>query len=268
MFRVASQKARDVHAEPLTARQSPGGGGQRSEESLKMASSLVPPSAEESSALGRSLASLALTIHLFCVGVVLAASCPNFRRSALQNRLVALFAPYTQLLYFDPDFTPYYYTLGRPVDDDTWLVIDLYPSADKPVDQQSPIKTLRLPDGEGRLSLRRRQAMHLARLLALHADPEVENEDLTSEIARAAGSFGMRQANAARAVVRCMRRLSQPFDLAALNPGFPPDRPTDPAYDVTVYEADVWRDEDGEIQVLRRASRAEVAPRQLSNPQP
>ena len=56
--------------------------------------------------------------------------------------------------------------------------------------------------------------------------------------------------------------MSQPFDLAALNPGFPPDRPTDPAYDATVYEADVWKDEDGQIQTQKRASRAEVAPRQ------
>lgn len=222
--------------------------------------------ADESSGIGRSLASLGLTIHLFCVGVVLAANCPNFRRSALQNRLVALFAPYTQFFYFDPDFTPYYYTLGRPIDDDTWLVVDLYPSAAKPTDQQSPVATLRLPDGEPRLSQRRRQAMQLARFLALHADPEVEDEDLTSEIAKAAGSLGMRQHKVERAVVRCVRRMSQPFDLATLNPGFPPDRPTDPAYDLTVYEADVWRDEDGEVQVLRRASRAEVAPRQPSNP--
>lgn len=233
-----------------------------------MASSLAPPSAEGSPGLGRSFASLGLVIHLFCVGVVLAASCPNFRRSALQNRLVALFAPYTQFFDFDPDFTPYYYTLGRPIDDDTWLVIELYPSAEKPVDQQSPVATWRLPDGEPRLSPRRRQAMQLARLLALHADPDVENEDLTSEIAKAAGRFGMRQAHVERAVVRCVRRMSQPFNLATLNPGFPPDRPTDPAYDLTLYEADVWRDEDGEVQVLRRASQAEVAPRQRSELQP
>jgi hypothetical protein len=232
-----------------------------------MGDSLAPPSSDESSGMGRSLVSLALSIHLFCVAVVLAANCPNFRRSALQNRLVALFAPYTQFLYFDPDFTPYYYTLGRPIDDDTWLVIDVYPSAEKPVDQQTPVATLRLPDTEGRFGLRRRQAMQLARWLALHADPEVENEDLTSEIARAAGSYGMRKSQAERAVVRCVRRMSQPFDLATLNPGFPPDRPTDPAYDLTVYEADVWRDEDGEVQVLRRATRAEVAPRQPSSAQ-
>ena len=56
--------------------------------------------------------------------------------------------------------------------------------------------------------------------------------------------------------------MSQPFDLSALNPGFPPDRPTDPIYDFTVYEADVWTDEDGQIQVQKRVSRAEAAPRQ------
>src|SRR5436305_1401027 len=63
-------------------------------------------------------------------------------------------------------------------------------------------------------------------------------------------------------VVRCMRRMSQPFDLAALNTGFPADRPTDPGYDATVYAADVWIDEDQQVQMQKRASRAEVAPRQ------
>ena len=58
-----------------------------------------------------------------------------------------------------------------------------------------------------------------------------------------------------------MRRMTQPYNLSSLNPGFPPERPTDPAYDMTVYEADAWVDEDDQVQVLRRASRAEVAPR-------
>jgi hypothetical protein len=203
--------------------------------------------------------SLVLCIHLFCVATVLAS---NFRRSPLQARLVSIFAPYTKLLHFDPAFTPYYYTLGRTLDDDTWLVIDLYASADLPVKQQQVAKTMRLPEGGSNWLGNRRRAFHLAKLLAAGADRESENDDVTSEIARSVGGWAMRQTNNKRAVVRCVRRMSQPLDLTTLNPGFPPERPTDPAYDATVYEADVWTDEDGQVQVQKRVSRAEAAPRQ------
>jgi hypothetical protein len=228
-----------------------------------------PPSAtkpatasDEGGATLRSVISLVLCIHLFCVAVVLAS---NFRRSPLQARLVSMFAPYTQFLHFDPEFTPYFYTLGRQSDDDAWLVIDLYPSAEQPVAEQQLAQTMQLPADGSRWLDNRRRGFQLAKLLAASADRETENDDVTSEIARAVGSWAMRQTNNGRAVVRCIRRMSQPFDLAALNPGFPPDRPTDPAYDATVYEADVWKDEDGQIQAQKRASRAEVAPRQQPN---
>ena len=210
----------------------------------------------------RSVISLLLCIHLFCVAVVLAS---NFRRSPLQARLVSIFAPYTKFLHFDPEFTPYYYTLGRTNDDDAWLVIDLYPSADHPVAQQQVTRTIRLPEGGSNWLDNRRRAFQLAKYLASYADPapgQMENDDVTGEIARAVGGWAIRTTGSGRAVLRCMRRYSQPFDLATLNPGFPPDAPTDVAYDSTVYEADVWKDEDGQIQVLKRSSRAEVAPRQ------
>lgn len=207
----------------------------------------------------RSVVSLALSIHLFCVATVLAS---NFRRSPLQARLVSIFAPYTKLLHFDPEFTPYYYTFGRPLDDDTWLVIDLYPSGEKPVAQQQLASTVRLPEGGSRWLGNRRRAFQLAKLLSASADRENENDDITSEIARWVGGWAMRQTGNKRAVVRCTRRYSQPFDLATLNPGYPPDRPADQAYDSTVYSADAWIDEDGQVQVQKRVSRAEAAPRQ------
>jgi hypothetical protein len=219
---------------------------------------------KDSAALWRSVVSLALAIHLFCVGVVLAS---NFRRSPLLARLVTIFAAYTKVLHFDPDFTPYYYTLGRLTDDDAWIVIDLYASADLPVGRQEVAQRVRLPDGgsnwlamwlEGR-----RRGIQLAKELAARGEAEGDDDqEVASEIARAAGRWAMQQTGTKRAVVRAMRRLSQPYALATLNPGFPPDRPTDPAYDTTVYEADAWIDEDGQVQLQRRASRAEVAPRQ------
>jgi hypothetical protein len=219
---------------------------------------------DQTAGVGRSIASLLLCMHLICVAIVLSS---NFRRSALQARLVSIFAAYTQLLHFDPEFTPYFHTLGRPADDDAWLVIDLYAAADQPVSQQPLVKTMQLPtDGTNWLDNRRR-AFQLAKLLAASADPappQVANDDLTSEIARAVGGWAIQKTGNGRAVLRCIRRASQPFNLTALNPGFPPDRPTDAAYDATLYEADVWMDEDRQVQVQKRASRAEVAPRQSS----
>lgn len=224
-----------------------------------------PPQNADGSAIGRSIVSLLLFIHLFCVAVVLAS---NFRRSLLQSRLVSIFAAYTQLLDFDPHFTPYFYTFGRPVDDDTWLEVDLYADAEKPVAAQSILKSTRLPEGGTNWLGDRRRHFHLARLLAASADPEGEQDDITGEIARSVAARLMREVQGHRAVVRCVRRMSQRFDLSDLRPGFPPDRPADPAYNVMVYEADVWIDEDNQVQVLKRASRAEVAPRQSATQPP
>jgi hypothetical protein len=222
-----------------------------------------PPTTANHDALVRSVVSLALCVHLFCVAVVMAS---NFRRSPLQARLVSIFAFYTRLLHFDPERTPYYYTLGRPVDDDSWLEIDLYASAELPVAQQERAATTRLPAPGSNWLGERRRGFTLAKQLAAAADPENENEDLTSELARSVGAWAIRQSQNQRAVVRCIRRMSQPFDLRALNPGFPPEDPKAAAYQMTVYEADVWIDEDQQVQVQKRASRAEVAPRQSAEP--
>jgi hypothetical protein len=230
-----------------------------------MASASTPAQSDYDWATLRSILSLLLVIHLFCVAVVLAS---NFRRSQLQNRLVSIFACYTQLLDFDPDFTPYFYTLGRPIDDDARLTIDLYADADQPVTAQQMLKTVRLPEGGTNWLGDRRRYFRLAQILAAGADPENENDDLTGEIARAVGARVMRESQARRAVLHCNRRMSQPLNLTTLNPGFPADRPTDAAYDRVVYEADVWIDEDNQVQVLKRASRAEVAPRQFAPRQP
>jgi hypothetical protein len=226
-----------------------------------MSSPTKPSQPDDSSSALQSVISLVLFIHLFCVAVVLSS---NFQRSTLQARLVSLFAPYTQLLHFDPDFTPYYFTLGRASDDDTWLAIDLYADANLPVSEQPVAKSVRLHDGTSAWLGGRRRAMQLAQMVATNADPEVDNDDITSAIARPVGAWFIRQTNNGRAVVRCVRRMSQPYDLATLNAGFPADNPTDPAYDMTLYEADVWIDEDGQAQVQKRVARAEAAPRQTA----
>jgi hypothetical protein len=226
-----------------------------------MAPAATPPSTAPIDPTLRSVISLALVLHLLCVGVVLSS---NFRRSRLQSELVRIFACYTQLLDFDPQFTPYYHTLGRELDDDTWLMLDLYAKGDEPAAAQPLAKTVRLPEGGSNWLGDRRRYFQLAKLLALYADPELENDDITSEIARSVAARILRETGNQRCVFRCVRRMSQPLHLADLRAGFPPD-PTDPAYDVLVYEADVWLDEDG-VQAQKRSSAAEVAPRQTNPP--
>jgi hypothetical protein len=226
-----------------------------------MASDRKTTDAEADGSTFRSIASVLIFVHLFCVAVVLSS---NWQRSALQGRLVSLFAAYTQLLHFDPDFTPYYYTFGRPIDDDATFELDLYADAERPVASQSIMKSVRLPEGGTNWLGDRRRYFTLARLVAYNAAPEVDREDVTAEIARSVGARVLRENGAHRAVVRCVHRESQPLDLGTLRPGFPPDDPTAEAYNVVVYEADVWIDEDNQVQVLKRASRAEVAPRQTA----
>ena len=55
----------------------------------------------------RSVASLALFIHLFCLALVLTS---NQAASPLQQRLLFVFRPYTQLLNFDVSYTRFDYT--------------------------------------------------------------------------------------------------------------------------------------------------------------
>ena len=221
-------------------------------------SATQPPPLSE---LVKGLLSLAIIIHLCCVLTALAS---NFRRSSLLEKLVSLYSPYTQLLNLDPDRTPYHLTHGDPLDDDAVLVADLYPDANLPVSEQQVQKTVTLPDRGTRWLESRRRYLALARAVQVNSPTDREPDDfesaLATSIARDVGRRLMDENDSRRAVVRCLRRMSQPRILADLNPGFPPNNPQAPEYDVTVLTADVWIDDDGQTQVARRAARSELAP--------
>ncbi len=216
----------------------------------------LPPA--EWNSTWRGAASLLIFMHFFCVLVVLSS---NNMRSPLQTRLVRVFAFYTQLLNFDPNFTPFALTWGE-VTDDSVFVFDLYADGDKSVAQQKLLKTVTLPDHGSKLLESQKRYFTLARELAMNAEGENPQDDVTSEIARSLGKRIMRENEARRCVVRCVRRRSQPIDIEFLLPGLPRDNPTAPAYDVALYEADVWFDEDNQVQAIKRSARNEVAPRQ------
>jgi hypothetical protein len=215
-----------------------------------------PPPAEWNSTC-RSAASLLIFIHFFCVFVVLSS---NNMRSPLQARLVRVFGFYTQLLNFDPNFTPYSLTVGSRTDDCAF-VLDLYADGEKSVTQQPLLKTVTLPDRGSKLLDSQKRFFSLARLVALNNDPEDPQDEITGEIARSVGKRIMSENGARRCVFRCVQRSSQPIDLQFLLPRFPRENPTDPAYDIPIYEADVWFDIDDQVQVIKRSARNEVAPR-------
>jgi hypothetical protein len=195
----------------------------------------------------RSVLSLALFIHCFCVAVVLGSM---YVRSALQTRLVGIFGPYTEAMAFDPgQQIPYYYTHARLQDEDATLRIDLYPDGQLPLARQKLLATVEFPTPNASRWLPDHQrSMRLVRRLAIYADEETGDENLSSMIARDIGARVLREHGAGRAVVRCTRHGSR-----GLRAGEEPE-------DALVYEADVWIDETGKAEVVKRLSAAEVAP--------
>ena len=228
-----------------------------------------PAPAGPLSDLTRSGLSLVIVIHFCCVFAVLAS---GFRRSRMLERLVGIFAPYTQGLAFDPGTIPYYHTLGREQDDDAILFVDLYPDSESPLAGQTLIKTVSLPAGESPWLESRRRYLALAKIIQVNA-PEGEeagqDRDATAaEVAKAVGrgiivENRLESGKFPRAVVRCVRRMSQPRVLEP-NYGLPAD-PTATAYDFPLYTADVWIDEDGQTVIVKRAARNEQAPLQPSS---
>jgi len=208
-----------------------------------------------------SIVSLLILIHLTCVFAVLFA---NFRRSRLQADLVGVFRPYTQFFQFDPQFTEFFLAHGAEQDDRV-IVVELYPRSDEHVSTQKMIKSVVLPDRGNAWTGSRRRYFGLADVLGVYGSSE-QDDDLSAVIARAVGRRLMDENDARAAVVRSQQRMSQPSDINTLFPGFPPDNPTAPQYDVTIYEADVFYDDDGQVQVNKRAGRGEVAPRQSTSP--
>ncbi len=208
----------------------------------------------------KGVLSLLIILHLCCLLAVLAA---NFRRSLLLGRLTGIFAPYTQSLLLDPGQTAWHLTHGDLLDDDVIFTIEVY-REDTPLTGQQPLATVTLPDRGSRWLEARRRYFALAKAVQMNTPLEGEPEDYEGEVimavAKGVGRRLMDEHDARRAVVRCIRRMSQPRDLSLLDPGFPPGDPRDPAYDVTILTADVWIDGDGRTQVARRVPKSEQAP--------
>jgi hypothetical protein len=192
------------------------------------------------SPLVRTLASLAIFIHLFCVLVVLSS---NFAPSALQDRLVQVFAPYTRTLNLDPNFTPFHLTTGTPEDDFHLIEVETAEG-----------QTTRFPADGWHVSPAYHRYPRVAHVMAFSASAEMDQA--TAELAKSFGDHVLATTGSQRAIVRCKRHRTQPRILSGSDPG----DPLAPAYYSTLYEADVWIDSQAGAQVLKRSSKAEVAP--------
>lgn len=190
----------------------------------------------------RSFVSLAIVLHLLCVGFVYSA---NVNPSQLQVRLAGIFAPYTQLLHLDPGGVRLQLTDGSQ-DSDDHLILVLPKRSDGTIDEAAAV---RFPDTENRFSLARR------RLLALTSDVAVYGEgreDLAALLAQSMGENVMQQQQLEHVVVRVVHQGAEPL--------YDDSEPDERSTDYTVYEAEVWRDEDGVIRTQKRAVGLGAAP--------
>jgi hypothetical protein len=199
--------------------------------------------AKELTGTSRSILSLLIFVHLFCVVVVLFG---NHYGSELQFRLIRFMGPYTRLLYFDPQvIAGFHLSHSEEVEDDHFLEVQTVDGA-----------TLgKFPDPEGhgtglRGGFRYQRWLALMRRMAMNTD----NDEYLAEFSRAVGANQLDVDENKRLVLRLVRRM--PLDLS----GRTEAEEGGPNAYVPVYSADVWKDDQGVIRVHKRVQASEAAP--------
>jgi hypothetical protein len=193
-----------------------------------------------------------LIVHLICIAVALAS---YTRRSALQSRMLNLFAVYTRTLDLDPYVAPYhisqYDALSgvNPQDDELFLAFETTTDDGETQTYNFSDFGLSTPDSQRRFR---------AYATEMYYGINSEDPEAPAFFARIAGGFALRRMETDTGVLRLMRHMSQPRLLEELQPGFPPD-PSAAKYVVPLYEADILLDNE-EVQVIKREPRTQVAP--------
>jgi hypothetical protein len=194
----------------------------------------------------RSIASLVLFIHLFCLFLALTS---NYYLSPLQIALVNAVGPYVQLTKLKPT-APYHLTDGSELSDDHYLEVEI-------VAGPQAGEIVRLPESTVGGSPLGRRGEFFARTIGattyLGADPN------TATLAKAAGAHILAEGGNEEVIVRVKRLRPQDRVLDRTNPATPAD-PTAEAYVNTAYQARVWRDRMGQVQLLKIEEKKVVAP--------
>jgi hypothetical protein len=193
----------------------------------------------------RSLVTLALFFHLFCLGL---AFTTNLRMSGLQRRLLAIGAPYMQALKLELMYEPYHLTHAMQTDDDHFIEVEV---------EKGPRagQKIKLPNDSFDVSAWQRY-QSLARVASVNAYFQMEAN--AGRFARAVGAHVLSQGDEA-VTVRFKRLRFQPFDYE-MNEKENPADPYAAQYQSEAYAARVWRDRDGQIQVLKISAAGEAAP--------
>jgi hypothetical protein len=170
-------------------------------EAIERVANSRPEAAESGS---HPVLSLLLFFHLFCVAVALSG---NHFPSALQIRLIDLFAPYLRSLNFDLNYTPYHLTLGTIDDQDHR--IEVLPAGG---DEQSAEAWLGVPD-KARRGERYRRYQRLAAAMGFFGERQQNNQ--SALFAGAVAEHFLHQRQITPAQIRCRRILPQDRNLVA-----------------------------------------------------
>lgn len=199
---------------------------------------------------GRSVISLLLAIHWCVIFVVLAANL--FPRSVLLDRLAGIMRPYAGTLHLDPDGQTYHLTHPSEIHDDH--LIEVLP--DPPAGAE-PKSLLKIPPRYAPSFQRHKM---LARTLATFGyldGPQADSR--AGELAKAIGGHVIFRQRVPSVTVRCRHHRIPLRDVPPAEAANNPPDPYHEAYFDDVYQARVWRADDGSIQVLKTSGRGEVA---------
>lgn len=204
----------------------------------------------------RSFVSLGLVLHFLCVFFVLSS---NVRPSQLQQRLAGILAPYTQVFHFDPGFARLQFTDGSEEGEDH--VVSILPRLGDGTFSETG--ATRMPASGGAWNANKSRELSLA--FEMGAAAAAEADAATALYARSVAARYLKRAaiagekNIDHVLVR-VERLSHPFEYyEMIDQSVADGKNASPTRD-TKYEAEVWLDEDGQLQVLKRSSGRESAP--------
>jgi hypothetical protein len=194
----------------------------------------------------RTALTMAILAHVFFVLVAVGS---NFAPSGLQLRILNRFQPYTRLLNFDLDFTPYHLTHGTEIDVDHR--IEVLPQG-KVASNASDWIVLPPRMFRGCDSYKRYQ--RLASTWAYQAT----NEGQPALFAQAIGTYFARQQHIPPQQIRCRRHFLQSRD--ELTQGTAARRnPLDPSYFAVVYAANAIVSDNDYVEVVRIDDASQVA---------
>ena len=182
----------------------------------------------------KTVVSCLISVHLFCVLIALSG---NVTPSGLQQRLAEILSPYITNLHLTTQFKPYELIEDQShIELHRWLV-----SLESGKVMSFPTET------QWQTGFPHHRWEAFGRFGAMYAEAEVD--EIPAEFAKGLANHAL-SAHAAKhaeqVLVQCVR--------------YPGSESGSPEDNTVIYEADVWRNKDGDLEVLKRSPEQHVAP--------